>query len=46
MYTGILDLKNRDCSDILNLLLASDELLIEELIAFIQDYLYEYQIDW
>jgi hypothetical protein len=46
MYTGILDLEDKDCSDILDLLVVSDELLIEELITFVQDYLYEYQIDW
>ncbi|EXX60374.1 uncharacterized protein OCT59_006079 [Rhizophagus irregularis] len=46
MYTGILDLKGSDCSDILDLLVVSDELLIEELVTFIQDYFYEYKIDW
>ncbi|CAB5367644.1 unnamed protein product [Rhizophagus irregularis] len=46
IYTGTLDLKDKDVSDILDLLVASDELLIEELVTFIQDYFYEYKIDW
>ena len=35
MYTGILDLRKQAGSDILDLLVASDELLIEELVAFV-----------
>ncbi|UZO14634.1 uncharacterized protein OCT59_006087 [Rhizophagus irregularis] len=46
MYTGILDLKEKDISDVLNLLVASDELLIDELVTFIQNYLIENQIEW
>ncbi|RIA93815.1 BTB/POZ protein [Glomus cerebriforme] len=41
IYTGILDLKNQAVSDILDLLVASDELLIEELVTFGQNYLIE-----
>jgi hypothetical protein len=46
MYTGILDLKETPGSNILDLLVASDELLIEELVAFVQEYLIENQPDW
>ncbi|RIA93821.1 hypothetical protein C1645_873867 [Glomus cerebriforme] len=46
MYTGILDLKKQVDLDILDLLVASDELLIEELITFIQKYLIENQTEW
>ncbi|RGB21572.1 hypothetical protein C1646_678432 [Rhizophagus diaphanus] len=46
MYTGILDLKDRDGSDILDLLVVSDELLIEELVTFVQKYLIENQTEW
>ncbi|EXX68381.1 BTB/POZ protein [Rhizophagus irregularis DAOM 181602=DAOM 197198] len=46
MYTGILDLKKKAGSDILDLLVASDELLIEELVTFVQKYLIENQPDW
>ncbi|GBB98060.1 hypothetical protein RclHR1_03130001 [Rhizophagus clarus] len=41
MYTGILDLKEKTGSDILDLLVTSDELLIEELVIFVQKYLIE-----
>jgi hypothetical protein len=46
MYTGILDLKDQAVLDILNLLVASDELLIEELVDFVQKYLIENQTEW
>ncbi len=41
MYTGILDLKEQTGSNILDLLLASDELLLDELVSFVQKYLIE-----
>ncbi|CAB4410604.1 unnamed protein product [Rhizophagus irregularis] len=46
IYTGTLDLKDKDVSDILDLLVASDELFIEELVTFIQKYLIESQTEW
>ena len=46
MYTGILDLRNQVGSDILDLIVASDELLIEELVTFAQKYLIENQTKW
>ncbi|PKC59957.1 BTB-domain-containing protein [Rhizophagus irregularis] len=39
IYTGELNLTKQSCEDILGLLIASDELLIEELCNYIQDYL-------
>jgi hypothetical protein len=46
MYTGVLELKEKAVPDILNLILASDELLIEELVTFTQNYLIEIQNEW
>src|SRR3954447_6906961 len=46
MYTGILDLRKQAGSDILDLLVASDELLIEELVTFVQEYLIKNQAKW
>ncbi|CAB4410595.1 unnamed protein product [Rhizophagus irregularis] len=46
MYTGVLNLKDQAGLDILNLLVASDELLIEELVTFVQKYLIENQTEW
>src|ERR1044071_5831643 len=46
MYTGVLDLKEKVGSDILGLLVTSDELLIEELVTFVQKYLIEKQTEW
>src|SRR6266498_4982480 len=46
IYTGILDLKEQTGSDILDLLLASDELLLDELVTFVQKYLIEKQTEW
>ncbi|GBC01602.1 hypothetical protein RclHR1_04260002 [Rhizophagus clarus] len=46
IYTGELDLTNQTSEDILRLLIASDELLLEELLVYVQDYLIEEQINW
>ena len=46
MYTGILDLRDQVGSNVLDLLVASDELLMEELVTFVQKYLIENQPDW
>src|ERR1700722_8536299 len=46
MYTGVLDLRKHIGSDILDLLVASDELLIEELVTFVQKCLIDNQTEW
>ncbi len=46
MYTGVLDFGNQLGSDIFDLLVASDELLLEELVIFVQKYLIEKQTGW
>src|SRR5436305_1966423 len=46
MYTGILDLRDQVGSNVLDLLVASDELLMEELVTFVQKYLIENQTKW
>ncbi|RIA93828.1 hypothetical protein C1645_735269 [Glomus cerebriforme] len=46
IYTGELDLRNQSAEDIFRLLIASDELLFEELFECIQDYLIEKQTSW
>src|ERR1044072_2912063 len=46
MYTGTLDLKEKSGLDILDLLLASDELLLDESITFLQEYLIVKQTKW
>ncbi|UZO14576.1 uncharacterized protein OCT59_006032 [Rhizophagus irregularis] len=46
IYTGELDLKNHPGEDILNLLVASDELLLEELFTHVQEYLINEQATW
>ncbi|RIA85208.1 hypothetical protein C1645_808395 [Glomus cerebriforme] len=46
IYTGELDLTNQSGDDILGLLIASDELLIEELLKHVQDHLIEEQTNW
>ncbi|RIA79699.1 hypothetical protein C1645_840109 [Glomus cerebriforme] len=46
IYTGELDLTKQSGEDILGLLVASDELLLEELFECIQDYLIEKQTSW
>ncbi|RGB42337.1 hypothetical protein C1646_662322 [Rhizophagus diaphanus] len=46
IYTGVLDLSEQLCEDILGLLAASDELLLEELVEYLQDYLIEQKKSW
>ncbi|RIA86155.1 hypothetical protein C1645_829684 [Glomus cerebriforme] len=46
IYTGELDLTNQLCEDILELLIASDELFLEELVENLQEYLIEKQQNW
>ncbi|RHZ84128.1 hypothetical protein Glove_85g115 [Diversispora epigaea] len=46
LYTGILDLTNVPGSDILGLLAASDELILEELFKHVQNYLIEKESAW
>ncbi|RHZ84101.1 hypothetical protein Glove_85g102 [Diversispora epigaea] len=46
IYTGILDLTNVSSSDILGLLVASDELILEELFKHVQNYLIEKEAVW
>jgi hypothetical protein len=46
IYTGELDLTNQSGKNILGLLIASDELLLDELFAYAQDYLIEKQTSW
>ncbi|PKC04320.1 hypothetical protein RhiirA5_4560 [Rhizophagus irregularis] len=46
MYTGEVDLTNTSSIDILELLVASNELLLKELFKHVQDYLIEKQADW
>ncbi len=46
MYTGELDLTKQLSEDILGLLVASDELLLEELFNYIQGYLIEKRTNW
>jgi hypothetical protein len=46
MYTGILDLRKKAGTDILELLVASDELLMKELIISVQKYLIKNQTIW
>jgi hypothetical protein len=46
IYTGKLDLVEQFSEDILNLLIASDELLLEELVKFLQEYLVEQRQNW
>ena len=46
IYTGELDLTKQSGENILELLIASDELLIEELFNQVQDYLIEKQTSW
>ncbi|RGB41147.1 hypothetical protein C1646_663324 [Rhizophagus diaphanus] len=45
-YTGELDLTKHSGNDILDLLVVSDELLLEELFGHIQNYLIEKQSNW
>ena len=46
IYTGELNLTKQLGKDILELLVASDELLLEELFQHVQDYLIEKQTKW
>ncbi|CAB4399538.1 unnamed protein product [Rhizophagus irregularis] len=46
IYTGELDLKEYQDEDILELLVASDELLLEELFDHVQDYLIKNRTTW
>ncbi|CAB4433044.1 unnamed protein product [Rhizophagus irregularis] len=46
IYSGELDLTNQTSEDILGLLIASDELLLEELFTYVQDYLIKKQFSW
>ncbi|RHZ84129.1 hypothetical protein Glove_85g116 [Diversispora epigaea] len=46
LYTGIVDLTNVSSSDIFGLLVASDELILEELFKHIQNYLIEKEAFW
>jgi hypothetical protein len=46
MYTGEVDLTEQSGAIILELLIASDELLLEELFKHVQDHLIENQITW
>src|SRR2546423_11717781 len=46
IYAGELDLNNQSGENILELLIASDELLLEELFKHVQDYLINKQSSW
>jgi hypothetical protein len=46
IYTGELNLTNQTSEDIFELLIASDELLLEEILTYVQDYLIEEKISW
>ncbi|GBC04616.1 hypothetical protein RclHR1_05780007 [Rhizophagus clarus] len=46
IYMGEIDLSEVSCKEILELLIASDELLIEELFNHVQDYITEQPTDW
>ncbi|CAI2173737.1 19211_t:CDS:2 [Funneliformis geosporum] len=46
IYTGTLDLNGKTGTDILDLLVISDELLLEELTSFTQKYLIKNQTEW
>ncbi len=46
IYTGELNLTDQSDENIFGLLIASDELLLEELFKHVQDYLFEKCIDW
>ncbi|RIB15182.1 hypothetical protein C2G38_2193026 [Gigaspora rosea] len=46
IYAGILDLDKQSGTDILDLLVASDELLLDELIAHCQEHLIEEKANW
>ncbi|GBC11358.2 BTB/POZ protein [Rhizophagus irregularis DAOM 181602=DAOM 197198] len=46
IYGGIISLNGQDTSEILNLLLAADELLLQELVDYLQKYLIENKTEW
>ncbi|EXX52855.1 hypothetical protein RirG_249360 [Rhizophagus irregularis DAOM 197198w] len=46
IYTGELNLEEQLSEDIFRLLIASDELLFEELISFLQEYILEQRQNW
>ncbi|GBB95119.1 hypothetical protein RclHR1_02480018 [Rhizophagus clarus] len=46
IYSGSIDLSNQDPSHILELLIASDELLLQELFNHVQDYLLQNKSEW
>ncbi|GBB84235.1 hypothetical protein RclHR1_10860005 [Rhizophagus clarus] len=46
IYGGILSLNERDASDILKILLAAEELLLQELVEHLQNYLIESESEW
>ncbi|RGB27975.1 hypothetical protein C1646_717286, partial [Rhizophagus diaphanus] len=46
IYTGELNLNKQSSEDILKLLVASDELLIDELFEYVQNYLIERRNSW
>ncbi|RHZ72836.1 hypothetical protein Glove_238g15 [Diversispora epigaea] len=46
IYAGVIDLDKQSGSDILGLLVASDELLLDELITHCQDHLIEEKANW
>ncbi|GBC01081.1 hypothetical protein RclHR1_04060009 [Rhizophagus clarus] len=46
IYTGEVDLSNQSGDNILGVLVATDELLIEKLFNYVQDHLIEKQSDW
>jgi hypothetical protein len=46
IYGGILSLNEHDTSEILKLLLAANELLLQELVDYLQKYLIENKAEW
>ncbi|RIA91031.1 hypothetical protein C1645_822606 [Glomus cerebriforme] len=46
IYTGVIDFENQEITDILELLIASDELILDELIEYAQEYLIQNQPTW
>ncbi|CAG8766796.1 24982_t:CDS:2 [Gigaspora margarita] len=46
MYTGVVSLEKQSGRDMLSLMVAADELLLEELVIYVQDYLVTDQCSW
>ncbi|GBB97381.1 hypothetical protein RclHR1_02980020 [Rhizophagus clarus] len=46
IYGGILSLDEQESSDILKILIAADELLLQEIVEYLQDYLVENKSKW